>query len=867
MALHSPPLQPHRLRPPTLPASTLARPQLLQQLGAPALFTLVSAPLGYGKSTLLAQYAASLSTPWAWLRCASADNQPAGFLAHLHCALQLPQAPLGRADAPLLWSDILTFLEHCTQPFTLFLDDLHLLRDKVACGYVDELLRYPPPQLRLVAASQGMPVVGLAHLRRDSRLQVLDAHRLALDNREVFALAAARGAALGRDQGYRLLAASEGWVSGILLHLGSAGHAPDPVAQYLHEELLGNLPRDLLAFMERTCVVNSFDLPLAAELAGPVNAAALLQRLQRQDLFTRHAAGEPLPYSYHPMLRRTLYQRLQQRDEPLLSGLHRIAAKWLLGQRHFAQAVYQFGRAREFDQLLAVIERHSFDLLREGRVRAIVDFLADVPGEVGIDHFTLAITEASTLVATNDIARASACMGQLQRLLQRDAAPARRTDRVHQTLAFLRSRVAWLGGNFSHGRRLVDRALLQFPQANAATAVLRFNRASCLFALGHLPAARVDAQQALDELQALAFEGYTHSVHLLLGQIELAQGMAHRAQQRFDGLAEVSPAHGRGSFYDLFRCLGLGWVLLQQNRLAAAGQYLSQAEAIALQFPHCAGLPWVLHAQACLLLAQGEQALARERWDEVRRLCTEYTLFALYRQASACRVRLAVREQEHTFVALWLKEWHACQQRYGDRLQPEESLAYAWVQRYLGQHLAAKHLAGALMEQAVAQDNSQLQVDTCLLLATLHEDHGERNTALGVLEQALQLAAAKGFGQLLHNEGHALHELFIQLLNANRRRQLELQQPAPEREQLLFLPLESPAAGLNQVPGLLEPLTRREQDVLRRVASGQTNPQIAEGLYISLSTVKTHINNLFRKLDANDRDGALDAARNLKLVD
>jgi LuxR family maltose regulon positive regulatory protein len=867
MALPSPPLQPNRLRPPTLPARTLARPQLLQQLGATALFTLVSAPLGYGKSTLLAQYAASLNTPWAWLRCAAADNQPAGFLTQLHGALKLPQAPLSRTDTPLMWSNILTYLEHCSQPFTLFLDDLHLVRDKVACGYVDELLRHPPPQLRLVAASQGMPVVGLAHLRRDNRLQVLDAHMLALDNREVFALAAARGAALGRDEGYRLLAASEGWVSGILLHLGSASHAQDPVALYLHEELLCNLPRDLLAFMERTCVVNSFDLALAAELAGPVDAAALLQRLQRRDLFTRHAAGEPLPYSYHPMLRRTLYQRLQRRDEPLLSDLHRIAAKWLLGQRHFAQAVYQFGRAREFDQLLAVIERHSFDLLREGRVRAIVDFLADVPGEVGIDHFTLAITEASTLVATNDIARASACMGQLQRLLQRDAAPVRRTDRVHQTLAFLRSRVAWLGGNFSHGRRLVDRALLQFPHANAATAVLRFNRASCLFALGHVRAAQVDAQQALDELQALAFEGYTHSVHLLLGQIELAQGMAHLAQQRFDGLAQVSPAHGPGSFYDLFRCLGMGCVLLQQNRLQAAGQYLSQAEAIALQFPHCAGLPWVLHAQACLLAAQGEQALARERWDEVRRLCTEYKLFALYRQASAWRVRLAVREQEHTFVACWLKEWHACQQRYGHLLQPEETLAYAWVQRYLGQHFAAKHIAGALMEQVMAEGNSQLQVDTCLLLATLHEDHGERNAALGVLEQALQLARAKGFGQLLHGEGHALHELFSQLLNANRRRQLELQQPAPEREQLLFLPRESPAAGLNQVPGLLEPLTRREQDVLRRVASGHTNPQIAEGLYISLSTVKTHINNLFRKLDANDRDTALQAARTLKLVD
>lgn len=869
MALQSLPLQPNRLRPPNLPVKLLDRPQLLQKLRATALLTLVSAPLGYGKSTLLAQYAAGLKTPWAWLRCDASDNHPASFLTHLHCALglPLPQPALSRADTPLLWSNILIYLEQCTQAFTLFLDDLHLLRDKAACGYVDTLLRHAPAQLKVVAASRGMPVIGLAHLRRDDRLQVLDTQRLALDNREVFELAEARGAALNRDEGYRLLAASEGWVSGILLGLAHTGHGPDPVGQYFHEEVLTHLSRDLLAFMERTCVVNSFNLALAAELAGPVDAVAMLGRLQRQDLFIRHATDEQLPYGYHPMLRRVLYQRLQQRDQRLLLDLHRTAGSWLLGQRNFAHAVYQLGRAREFDQLLAVIEEHSFELLREGRVRAIVDFLADVPGEVGIDHVTLAITEASTLVATNDIARASACLGQLQGLLQRDVAPARRTERVHQTLAFLRSRVAFLGGNFSHGKHLVDRALLHFPQANAATAVLRFNRANCLFALGQVCAARVDAQQALNELQALQFEGYTQSVNLLLGQIELAQGMAHLAHQRFDGLALVSPAHGPGSFYDLFRCLGQGWVQLQQNRLQAASRSLSQAEAIALQFAHCSGLPWVLHAQACLLTAQGQVAPARERWDEVRRLCAGYKLFALYRQASACRVRLAVREQDHTFVALWLKEWHACQQRYGNALQPGENLAYAWVQRYLGQHLAAKSIAMGLLQQALAENNCQLLMEIYLLQATLHEDHAERSATLSVLEKALQLAAAKGFGQLLHGEGRALQELFIQLLNPNQRRQLELQQPAPERAQLLFLPHQSPIGSTARWPGLLEPLTRREQDVLHRVADGQTNPQIAQELYISLSTVKTHINNLFRKLDANDRDSALQAARNLKLMD
>ncbi|WP_178110523.1 LuxR C-terminal-related transcriptional regulator [Pseudomonas sp. VI4.1] len=891
MALNQPSIQPSKLRSAPLPSRAIVRPQLLQRLQASAergcLLTLIATPLGYGKSTLLAQYAASLGEPWAWYRCDASDNQPLSFLAHLSRLLRLPlpERSLSTHDEPSLWAAILTDLEQRHERFTLFFDDLHLLRAKGACRYLDELLRHAPPHLRLMAACEGTPALRLTHLRRDDRLQILDAQSLVLDSMEVRELATARGVALSSDSGYHLLAASEGWISGILFGLGNHDQHAHPIthesaetgvtalasvdytARFLQEEVLRHLPNELLSFLERTSVVNTFDGELAVKLSGQSNAPRLIQQLQRQDVFIQQRCGERLPYSYHPMLRRTLYQRLRRRDQPQLLRLHRMAADWLQEQCCYAETVYQLGRAREFNRLLAVIEHHSFDLLREGRVKSIVDCLADVPGEIGIDHFTLAITEASTLIVTNDIGRASVCMAQLQRLLHRQVIPEKHPERVHQTLAFLRSRLAFLGGNFSHGLDIVDKALAQYPQTNAATAVLLFNRASGLFALGQLQAARQDAQRALTELQTLALSGYTNSVQMLLGQIELAQGTPELARKRFLALDQPLPANIPRSFYDLYRHLGLGLVLLQQNRLEQATQCLNQAEVIALHFPHSAGLPWVLHYQACTLAAQGNLPQARERWDEVRRLAREFKLYALYRQANACRARLAVREDDQAFIAQWLKDWHWCQRRYGHELQPEEWLAYAWVQRYLGQHQAAQSIVGNLQEQARAEDNQQLQVDLYLLQATLHEDHDERSATLAVLEQAMQLAARHGFGQLLQHEGRPFGELFKQLLNPATRRQLELQQPLPSREQLIFLPRPPSIPGAAETPGLLEPLTRREQDVLRRVARGQGNPQIAEGLYISLSTVKTHINNLFRKLDASDRDSALQAARTLKLID
>lgn len=885
-----PMLKRNKLRPPQLLAHCLARQKLLQRLNNAAqrgaLLSLLRAPLGYGKSTLLAQYVTGIDSPWGWCRLDSADNQPLNLLLHLHAALglQQPAQSPDAMNADRLWSAMLDHLESLDTRFTLILDDLHLLRARPAWRYLEELLHYPPANLHLLAASNGEPTLPLRHLRRDGRLHVLETRDLALDSGEIRELTAARGLAMDSDLIYLLRAGSEGWISGVLFGL-DAHPGPDlpdalqpnvlsvmarqtfeQAAGFFNEEVLRQLSPALLRFLTRISVVSAFDPDLAASLSGEATAAQLIRQLQRQDLFIQQRTSDRLVYRLHPLLRRTLYQSLRQHNPERLISLHQQAADWLLAHHHYTEAVYQLGRARAFNRLLAVIERHSFDLLREGEVNSIVDFLADVPGENAADNFTLAVTEASTVIVTNDITRAGACLRRLQRLVRRNEVPERRPERVHQTLAFLRSRLAALGGNFGHSLALVERALSRYPQANAATAVLQFNRATCLFALGQLRSAREDATQSLAELEALGFSGYTNMLQLLLGQIELAQGQIVQAEERFLAHGRLQPDSAERNFYDLFQYLGLGQALLAQNRLEQAAQCFSRAEALALSVPHCAGLPWVLHYQACRHAAQGELDHARARWDEARRLARQFHLFALYRLAGAWRVRLAVRERDEDYVLTWLGELHWCQRHDSVELQPEEWIAYAWVQRHLGQHMAARQIAATLHEQAETEGNHQLRLDLHLLDAALCQDQGDLAGALGSLEHALQLAAEHGFGQLTHYEGSEMGELFRQLVNPQVRRQYNLEQPLPSRDRLLQILRGVVPSAHGDTLQLLEPLTRRELDVLLRMARGQGNQQIAQGLFISLSTVKTHINNLFRKLDANDREAALQAARRLKLL-
>lgn len=879
----SKPLDISKFRCAPLPRSAIARPRLLGALTTARHnggLTLLRAPLGYGKSVLIAQWLGQLDGPHGYYRIDARDNDPAVLLGHLHQLLLHASLAPG-ADNEKAWAAIRSHLDSLTTLYTLCLDDLHLLRSPRVSAYLDALLHHPPPHLHLLAASEGQPRLSLAHLRRDNRLFEVRQSQLALDVEQTQQLLHAHHLSLDPAFVYRLQAGSEGWISGVLFWCAAYRDCQalvarqedlaqaiqlsyQQIAQFVEEELLRQLPQPLLRFIERTSVVNAFDLPLAVTLSGAADAEQLVRKLLALDLFIEERPGERLPWQYHPALRLTAQQRLRRRDAQGLLQLHQDAADWLLTNEFYAQAVYQYGRAKNSAALLKTVEQHTFDLLREGEINAIVDFLGHALRDSAVDHLNLALTEASTLIVTNDVVRIRACISALGRLAERSGDT--QADRVMQTIGFLRSHLAWQGGNLRHGIDIVRACQERYPTVNAATAILQANSAGCLAALGRLGDAQRQNDQALQQLSALGFRGFTHRLHLQAAQIELAQGQTEQAWERFFAVDLQQPtARTSASFYDAFLHLGQALVLMQRNLLDAARSSFVKAEKIAVDFPHSAGLALIFLHQGCLFDALGDPVRAAAQWDESRRLARGFSQWRIYRQAGAWRVRHAVRHGDQAFLLVWLKEWHWCKDHYGDDVQPEEILAYAWVQRHLGQRaVVAQHLS-SLRELAEEQQYQRLNLDLLLLETTMALDLGDLRTAIHLLDHALALACEFQFGQLLHFEGAALSDLLQQVLSPPARRQHGLQRelPDPERLQALVPGLLKPASPVQR---LVEPITRREREVLQRMARGQANAQIAESLFVSLSTVKTHINNIFRKLDVSDRDQALEKARTVGLL-
>ncbi|WVM91555.1 LuxR C-terminal-related transcriptional regulator [Halopseudomonas pachastrellae] len=272
----------------------------------------------------------------------------------------------------------------------------------------------------------------------------------------------------------------------------------------------------------------------------------------------------------------------------------------------------------------------------------------------------------------------------------------------------------------------------------------------------------------------------------------------------------------------------------------------------------------MLHYQACLHDAWDQSATAARLWDEALRLTRQFRLCGLYRQAAAWRVRLAVRQQDEAVIQQWLNEWRWCQQQGEANAHREELLAYAWVLQHQGRHSEAHQRAADLLNQAGQQDNHWLALQAHLLGARLAQDAGHRDNLINQLEAALQLSLQHGFAQLLQHEGRSLSEALRPLLSARFRQQQGLA-PLPADNPLLH-PLQQLLADSQTQQLLIEPLTRREQQVLQRIARGQNNQQLAEAFSVSTSTIKTHINNLFRKLGASERQQAIQIARSLKIL-
>jgi LuxR family transcriptional regulator, maltose regulon positive regulatory protein len=843
--------------------------------GAQGPLTLLAAPAGYGKTLLLASWAATARPPGpvAWVTVGPDDAQPPIFWDHVLDALAAtgiaPPAGLDpRLDGGHLFvRSLADWLAELPAPLVLVLDDLHEAGGEAVATELRLLLRFAPPRLRLVVATRADPPLSLQRLRVAGQLREIREAELAFTRSEAGDLLAGQGVELSAGELEVLLRRTEGWAAGLRLAALTLREHPLPgrfvdelagddrvIAGYLLEEVLAVQPPELRAFLLRTAVPDRICGGLADALTGRADGAETLARLEREHVFTMASGPGRDWYRYHPLFAELLRAELRHERPGELTELHREAARWQAANGLPVDAVRSALAGGDLDQAIELLADGWLSLLVAGQAAALAELLARLPAERMRANPELAAVAALSRLAAGELEEADAWLE-----LAETGAPG-----AGAALPLARLWRARLVGDAAGA--LAAAGPLLDPDGGAAwerlarpddrrTLALALLGAAELWdgqleeAAGHLERAVADAGRAgrgLVELYATAHLAVLESLRGNLGRAvdlgRLALGRARRGGWPAAPVACAELAIAGAAYYR--DDLGAAAAGLERATRAAAGDRLTALGAAVLA--------------AFLAAGPDDQAEALARLDAAVRAIGDRPPRLLAGGARAARARLLAAAGDDEAAVATLGE-------DADGREPVEAVGLARLQLARGEPAAAVAtlaplLAGPPGRPPAAQPS--LAIQASLVDAAATQELGDHDAAARSLRRALDLAGPEGFRRAFVEGGTPVRALLVDHLRRERSHRA--------LADTLLARLRD-ATGATSPPGaaaaaLVEPLSEREQVVLRYLPSTLSAGEIADELFVSLNTVKTHIKSIYRKLDTNRRWDAVKRARQLQLL-
>lgn len=869
------------------PGSPLVeRASLIEKLdrGSHSKLTLVSAPAGFGKTTLLSQWISNYRSRTAWLSLDKSDADPVMFVQYLIAALRSVVPNIGREALGSLHSDplpvdlIFTSLtnEIADQSDTLLLvlDDYHLIENETVHAITRFLVEHSPPQFQLVIATRVDPPFPLAKWRVRNEVKEVRIADLCFNHSET-SLFFSRIADLElSDHEISVLEnRTEGWIAGLqlaALSLQNCGDIPSfikefagtnrHIVDYLVEEVLQRQPDHIQHFLLQTSILDKMSSELCDYLTERNDSRRILTDLDNDNLFTIPLDNTRTWYRYHHLFADLLYQRLQQTDSDSLSHLHNRASRWYEKNNLVDSAIDHAIATCDYDRAAVLIgnlsdtawefERKSrlfqwFEVLPEAFIHerpdlcffsawVLIENAKFIEAEKRLQRVEQMIESGLSTISTNELQGKVAAMRALMATGQLDGHKI--IELAEKALKFLpEAATIWrasthftlgvahtiLGDLFS--------AITAFSQARKTSKdsgnthlYLRSNfwLAARLKYSGQLPRAIDICQELLHIIKAKGIEKSIAggAVYMLQGDLiyELNQ-LENAAKIMRDNLEIIEKGHDFGqigySYYGLMR------VLTAQNDISGAEEFIDRVDKLKLS-------------------------------SELHRWVTHLT--------DSWRARVWLLKGEHTKVASWLAE----NRIYAQEKPPSalHELGYIILARYLifsDKVDDALQLLDRLLQSQEEGGRILIQIETLLIKAQGLLKKGDLQQALQKTREAILLAEPGGYIRVFVDEGRPLIDLLQKVLREENVPQQFVKKLLIESQLSKHLHVDNDTA---------EQLSEREIEVLRCIAAGLSNKKITEELFISMSTVKTHLRNIYSKLGVNSRTQALAEARQKALI-
>ena len=890
-----------KLHPPRQRNRLVSRSHLVEHLqqGMECALTLVSAPAGFGKTTLLTQWLVERSIPVAWFALEQDDNDPVRFISYLIAALRVIDAHLGttalallRAPQPPQAETVMSLLcndlmRSPTGDFALVLDDYHIIAAEPIHRALTFLVEHLPPQMHLIIATRADPPLPLSRLRARGQLTELRIAELRFraDEADAF-LEEVMGLHLTPQDVTTLQTRTEGWIAGLQLAALSLQGRPDVsgflptftgshrfVLDYLSEEVLSRQPASVQTFLLQTSILSRLTGSLCDAVTGLEESQAMLEALDRANLFVTALDDERQWYRYHHLFADLLQSRPQQTAPSLVPELHRRASTWYEQHDLIIEAVHHARLSPDVEGMIRLIEQHTHSLALRDQAHTVLNWLHALPEELVRTHPRLCFSQALLLMFTGQLAEA------LQRLqnAEQSSSHITSTDEAQAFLnqiATVQSYILFFQGDLATSVTLAEQAsdqLAERPvQVQEATSVIADHRLLLSGDVRHVGEQRVarlaSPLESMSDVFAMGVFVHLTSI-LLQARLLRLQGRLQRAAAIYEQMAQVQAGQG-GALIHPGYCFGLGELLYEWNDLDTAERLLEQGMEMLRG-------PLTLAADS---IAQGYATLARlyqarNKNTNALALVETFARLSDARQFAPAQLDFAsaVRSQ------LELMGGHlAAAIHWADAsgLSALDDLAYSREREYLTfarVRISQGRLdpAGPILSEALrllerlredAEEKARLGsvLEILILQALALSAQGKGTEALTVLQRALAQASPEGYIRLFVDEG----EPMVALLRHAYARGI-----APDYVATILSAAGSPTLAAPSPSGsLLEPLTERELDILRLLVRGLSNAAMARELVITVGTVKSHVNHIYGKLGVQSRTQAIARAHTLHLL-
>lgn len=875
-------------------AALVARPRLLSLLdeALTGKLTLVSAPAGFGKTTLVSTWLQSSAHPFAWLSLDEGDNEPMRFFTHLVGALQQVVPGVGDAVPEMFHAPqppplegvvvaLLNALTAHTEPLLLVLDDYHVLTHPPLQAAVAFLIEQLPPTLHLLLTTRHDPPLPLPRLRVRRQLAEIRAADLRFTEEEAAEfLNQLMGLNLTAESVAALERRTEGWIAGLQLAALSlrgradattfiAAFAGDDrhVVDYLMEEVVACQPPDVQAFLLHTSLLNRLNAPLcAALLAEPIRSSqAMLERLDAANLFLIPLDTQRGWYRYHHLFADLLRYRLQREAPEQVPTLHRRASLWFAQAGELEEALHHALAIPDTTLAADLLAEESEQLIAESYITTLLKWMARLPPAELYARPYLSVGCAWALTLTWQAEAAQTFLGAVEAALPTFTGhylpKFGRTitrEELQGHLTAIRSFLARLYGEIAESNRLAHLALEQLPQEAAIARIA----AGLSLGTTHLELGTwEEAQVALEEaatlaqrttlnpyagLEALNLQGLVSALRGRLSEAEAFYHEALRLGTRGQPLPATYTTH-----------TALAEVHLLRHDLPEATAFLERGEPLAAQMGRYEGLVEIRLLQAQVALAAGNLSLAHALVEKAETTIREREVaIAQLFQWLPTHVLLNLAQGKPT-AARALLDVHTPAPA-GSGANVRFTLCYLWARLALA--VGATDEAQRWAERAEALTAKLPVLGAAVISLTLHAAayHARRDTpqALDYLGQALTLAAPEQIARPFLDLGEPMHELLRLAL---------AQGLEPAFTTRLLATHAAPPPPVSPAP-VHEPLTERELQVLHLLDVGLSSTEVAAELLVAPSTVRSYIKSLHSKLDAHSRPDLLARAHALGLV-